>query len=204
MYDQKKLWLAKWQDGKAKAVNNFAKRSFCEIKKHPRATTLLDLGCGAGQDAVYFASKGLQVTALDFSETSIQRVPKNIKNLQVACLDICTLCPKPNSFDIIYAHLSLHYFDDTTTTQIFERLYYALKQGGLIFIKCKSTDDALYGLGEKIEADMFCLDNHVRHFFSKAYMKEKLLKFDLIKIRKTSSIYRFYQSSYIEAIATKK
>jgi ubiquinone/menaquinone biosynthesis C-methylase UbiE len=124
--------------------------------------------------------------------------------LKSVCLDIRNLSLKPNSFDIIYAHLSLHYFDDNATTQIFNKLYSVLKKDGLIFIKCKSTDDALYGVGEEVAPDMFYKDNHVRHFFSKEYMKEKLAKFHLIKIRKTSSVYRYYKSSYIEAIATKK
>ncbi len=42
--------------------------------------------------------------------------------------------------------------------------------------------------------------DHIRHFFSKNYMKEKLNKF---KIRKTSSIYHNYKSAFIEAVAKK-
>lgn len=204
VYDQKKLWTDKWSAGKVKVVNNYARRSFSEIKKNSGLKTLLDLGCGAGQDAVYFAKQGLRVTAADFSEAGIKLVPKKISNLQSLCLDISDINLKSNSFDIIYAHLSLHYFDDNATTQIFDKLYSVLKKGGLIFIKCKSTGDALYGVGEKIGPDMYYKNNHVRHFFSKEYMKEKLARFDLIKIRKTSSVYRHYKSAYIEAIATKK
>jgi len=203
IYNQKKLWFSKWQNSNGKAVNNFARRSFFEIKKHSELKTLLDLGCGRGQDAEYFAKKGLHVTAVDFSESGIQFVPKNA-NLKTIYQDIQNIDFKNNSFDVIYAHLSLHYFDDSTTTQIFDKLYLVLRKGGLIFIKCKSTNDALYGVGEKIESDMFYKDRHIHHFFSKEYMKEKMAKFNLIKIRKTSSVYHSYKSSYIEAIATKK
>jgi len=202
-HDQKKLWTNLWQNGKVKAVNNYARRSFSEIKKHGELKTLLDLGCGMGQDAVYFAKKGMQVTAVDFSESGIQLVPKNV-NLKTVYQDIQNIDFKNNSFDVIYAHLSLHYFKDNATTQIFNKLYSVLKKGGLIFIKCKSTDDALYGVGEKVESDIFCKDGHIRHFFSKEYMKKKMAKFNLIKIRKTSSVYHSYKSSYIEVIATKK
>jgi SAM-dependent methyltransferase len=204
LYDQKKLWVDKWENGKVKTVNNYARRSFSEIKKQGDLKTLLDLGCGAGQDAVYFAKQGLRVTAADFSETGIELIPKNVKNLETTCLDIRNLNLRPNSFDVIYAHLSLHYFDDNATTQIFDKLYSVLKKGGLIFIKCKSTDDARFGEGELIEHNVYYREKHIRHFFDRSYMKEKLTKFDLIKIRKTSSVYRSYKSSYIEAIATKK
>jgi len=37
----------------------------------------------------------------------------------------------------------------------------------------------------------------------KEYMREKLSKFEIIKIRKTSSIYHSYKSSFIEAVAKK-
>lgn len=39
---------------------------------------------------------------------------------------------------------------------------------------CKSTDDRLYGQGDEIEADMYELDGHVRHFFSKEYTRALL------------------------------
>jgi ubiquinone/menaquinone biosynthesis C-methylase UbiE len=174
VYDQKTLWITKWEHDKIKAVNNYARRAYSEIEKHGNCNTLLDLGCGAGQDAVYFARKGLQVTAADFSESGLRFVPKDIKNLKSLCLDIADLQMKNESFDVIYAHLSLHYFDDIATTKIFEKLHSVLKKGGLIFVKCKSIDDALYGVGEYIEPDMYCKDNHMRHFFSKGYMREKL------------------------------
>ena len=204
IYDQRKLWSDKYEKEKVKAVNNYAKRNFLEIKKHGRLKTLLDLGCGAGQDAVFFAKKGLTVTAVDFSKVGIKLIPKKIKNLKTAYLDIKNLNLKNNSFDIIYAHLSLHYFDDHTTTKIFNKLFHVLKKNGLIFIKCKSIEDDLYGLGKKIETNVFYRKNHIRHFFTKKYMEEKLKDFSIIKIKKNSSTYRYYKSAYIEAIATKK
>ena len=160
IYSQKKLWIDKWRNSKVKAVNYFAKKCFSEIKKHNELVTILDLGCGAGQDSVYFAKKGLIVTAIDFSETWIQLVPKNINNLKIIAKDILNLDFKNNSFDVIYAHLSLHYFDDDSTTQIFNKLHNILNKNGLLFIKCKSVDDALYGDWEQIEKDLFYKDNH--------------------------------------------
>lgn len=201
--NQKKLWTNFWQNSKITTVNNFAKKSFSEIKKHNEFKTLLDLGCGTGQDANYFANKGLHVTAVDFSASGIQLIPKH-PNLKIINQDIQNINFTNNSFDVIYSHLSLHYFDNQTTTQIFNKLHSILSPGGLIFIKCKSTDDKLYGIGEKLESDIFCINDHVRHFFSKNYMKEKIAKFSLLKIRKTSSIYHGHKSSFIEVIATKK
>ena len=98
--------------------------------------------------------------------------------------------------------MSLHYFDDKTTDKIFNNLHLALKKQGLLFIKCKSIDDALFGKGQKIAENMY-KKGHTRHFFSKEYMSEKLKKFKVIKISKTSSVYHNYKSAFIEAVATK-
>ncbi len=125
-----------------------------------------------------------------------------LKNIQCKEADIRHINFKPESFDVIYAHLSLHYFDDRTTTTIFNKLFKVLRSGGYLFIKCKSVDDALYGKGREIENDMYVSD-HIRHFFSKGYMEEKLTKFKIVKVRRTSSVYYDYKSGFIEAIAQK-
>ncbi|MBZ1348379.1 MAG: methyltransferase domain-containing protein [Candidatus Nealsonbacteria bacterium] len=205
--DQKKLWNQIWNRDDRLLSNNFAKRSFSEIKNKP-LISLLDIGCGIGVDSIFFAQNGLKVTAVDFSESGIRKFKqtiehKKIKNIILLQEDISDFKFPPNSFDVVYAHLSLHYFDDQTTTKIFNRLYKILKPKGLFFIKCKSTDDHLYGRGKKIEKDMYLRQGHIRHFFSKEYMAEKLKKFRVLKIRKTSSTYHTYKSFFIEAAATK-
>lgn len=203
-----KYWKDKWKDRK-QPVNSFARRSFVLIKNLPagkagkKFKTLLEVGCGMGQDSLYFASKGFKVTALDFSESGIKKLKvQKDKNVNYILKDLRSASFKNNSFDVIYAHLSLHYFNDLETAKIFKKLYKALKPGGYIFVKCKSIDDSLYGKGEKVGEDMY-KKGHTRHFFSKEYMTEKLKVFKIIKIRKTSSVYHAYKSAFIEAMVQK-
>ena len=91
---------------------------------------------------------------------------------------------------------------DKTTNKIFTNLFSLLEKGGLIFIKCKSVDDVLFGEGEKVGENMY-RKVHVRHFFTKEYMAKKLKNFKILKIRKTSSVYHECKSAFIEAVATK-
>lgn len=196
-----KYWENKWKDRK-QPVNSFARRSF-KLIKNKKFKTLLEVGCGMGQDSLYFASKGFKVTALDFSASGIKKLKtQENKDVKYFLKDLRSASFKNNSFDVIYAHLSLHYFNDFETTKIFKKLHKALKPGGYIFIKCKSVDDSLYGKGQKMGKDMY-KKGHVRHFFSKEYMKEQLKDFKIIKIRKTSSVYNIYKSAFIEAVAKK-
>lgn len=162
----------------------------------------MDLGCGDGRDSIYFSNKGIKVTALDFSKSGISKLREQNNKINCIFEDIKNINFKENSFDVIYAHLSLHYFDDKNTSKIFNNLHKILKRGGLIFVKCKSTDDALFGKGKKIRKNMYKKDR-IRHFFTKEYMTEKLKRFKIIKARKTSSVYHKCKSVFIEAIAAK-
>ncbi len=200
MITTSEYWKNKWK-GRSQPVSTFAKRALPLIKKaHLR--TLLDLGAGAGQDAIYFYNAGLKVTALDFSKTGIAELKLNKPEIQTKFQDLTHYKYKPHSFDVIYAHLSLHYFDDIHTQKIFNNIYRALKPNGLFFVKCKSTDDALFGKGTKIAENTY-KKGHTRHFFTKEFMAINLNKFKVVKIQKTSSVYHNYKSAFIEAIATK-
>ncbi len=206
--DQKQLWLGKWKRIPTKLPpTNFARRAYRVIEQGGHKT-LLELGCGNGRDSIFFARKGLKVTAVDFSKSGLGELEalankKRLTNIKTVEQDISRLKFKPNSFDVIYAHLSLHYFDDKTTKNIFHNLHSILKKGGLLFVKCKSTDDALFGQGRKIGENMYLLRDHIRHFFSKEYMLSLLPEFDTVNVRKTASIYFKYRSSFVEATAKK-
>lgn len=194
-------WKNKWSNRIFKPANNFVRRAYKLIKVR-NLRTLLDLGCGDGRDSIYFFNNGLQVTAVDFSKSGVEKLKARQPKISCILRDIRNVNFAENSFDVIYAHLSLHYFDDKTTSKIFNNLYKILKKGGLIFVKSKSADDVLFGQGEKVGENMY-KKGHVRHFFTKEYMAEELKMFKIIKVRKTLSVYHGYKSSFIETVATK-
>ncbi|MFJ9029183.1 class I SAM-dependent methyltransferase [Streptomyces sp. NPDC102274] len=69
----------------------------------------LDVGCGEGADALWLARRGWQVTAVDISETALQRAAAatDIKG-RVAWTraDLTTMPPPTGAFDLV----SVHYF----------------------------------------------------------------------------------------------
>ena len=61
------------------------------------------IGCGRGYDAIEFAKKGFQVTAIDFAPSAISSL-KNMANLMEVSLEII----RKNIFDLLPEyHLSL-------------------------------------------------------------------------------------------------
>ena len=194
-------WNKEWASSEEWPTNNFAKKAY-RLANQRHLKPLLDLGCGDGKDSVYFYKMGFSVTAVDFSIVGINKVKARDPHISRIHSDITKLNLDKNSFDVIYAHLSLHYFDDRTTIQIFKNIHRALRKSGLLFVKCKSVDDPQFGKGEQVGPTMY-IRGHLRHFFSKEYMSKVLSHFEMLSLRRSSSEYAGYRSAFIEAIATK-
>lgn len=82
-------------------------------------SNILELGCGAGQDGLWFASQGYPTTMSDyldvgFSEISKRASESGVEDLvQTQIIDASNILPYNDaSFDCIYAQLSLHYFTE--------------------------------------------------------------------------------------------
>ena len=143
----------------------------------PPLASILELGCGEGNDSIYFAEQGHAITATDFSNTVLEQNNDRLThpNLTFSIQDISQPLQFDNaSFDVIYARLSLHYFTNETTASIFREIARVLKPGGMLCFMCKSTADHLHGQGQEIERNMYELEGHVRHFFSKEYAMKLL------------------------------
>ncbi len=198
--DSKSVWNARYATRKMVSPLDFAKQSLQYLKN---GQSLLDIGCGDGRDADFFARNGLLVTAIDFSDEAIERVKKLNPNIDTRMMDILSMDFPDETFDAVYAHLSVQYFDDTSTTAIFSNIHRMLKAGGYFFVKCKSIRDPLYGQGKKVGKDMFA-NPYVRHFFSKEYMSDTLQNFTILELEETTATYDGKDSAFIEAIARKK
>ncbi|HLZ56934.1 MAG TPA: class I SAM-dependent methyltransferase, partial [Ktedonosporobacter sp.] len=156
---------------------------------------VVELGCGEGTDAAYFAQQGLNVEGLDFSETALARGRQRygyLAGLTLRVGDISQSLPYASgSLDGVYARLTLHYFTDKVTKAIFGEIWRVLKTGGLLAFMCKTTRDHHYGQGQEVEQDMFVFqDGHVRHFFSEEYARaclgsdfsiERLVSWEVLK-----------------------
>jgi len=107
-------------------------------------SSILDLGCGDGVDAIYFDSKGFDVSALDISPVVIEENFKKNPNIDWRVYDIgkFELPYENNEFDLIYCRLSLHYFDRYTVTQIVHDINNKLKDGGIFYFTVKTQSFA--------------------------------------------------------------
>lgn len=209
MKDQKQHWDEIHKKGNADYYLGNPTDFAVEVQKIiPAESKILELGCGAGNDSLYFAEKGHIVLATDFSDVAIEKNNNRYKNdnLQFEVLDISKSFKYiDNTFNVIYSRLSLHYFIDSVTKEIFQEIYRILKSEGYLCFICKSVKDPLYGKGTQIEKDMFDNNGHIRHFFSEEYVKECLQDKYSYEVLETGE-EKFYgsPSAFVKVIAKKK
>jgi bifunctional enzyme CysN/CysC len=139
-------------------------------------STLLELGCGNGRDAAYFAEQGLRVTALDRSEAAIQACiagPAG-NEAEFLCLDAANVGSlAPRRFDVVYSRFSLHAMTREEEDAALAASRDLLSGGGLLCIECRSINDALAREGEVLSPTER-IAGHYRRFIVLQELVEKL------------------------------
>lgn len=148
------------------AINYFSKNG-----------SLLDLGAGQGQDSRFFAEKGYLTTATEYSETAVELAIHQKPELKVKYI-VHNLEDKlpfnDQSFDIVYSHLSIQFFDDKTTEKIFMEIRRVLKMCGILAIMVNTKADPQLKLSKFLYDDLYeAQDGLIKRFYS----EESLAKF---------------------------
>lgn len=103
---------------------------------------ILDSGCGTGENALYFASRGHKVTGIDFLEEPIKRAKQKANERGVTAtflvMDALALKSLPEVFDTVIDSGLFHVFGDEDRRRYVEGLATVLKPGGRLFFLCFS------------------------------------------------------------------
>ena len=152
---------------------------------------ILDLGCGIGADTLYLLEKGYKVLSTDFSNEALQSIKNNIPNSKTMYLDMRDNFPfEENSYSIIVADLSLHYFDNETTIHIMNEIKRILSNNGILLARVASVNDFNFGAGEGEELEK-------NYYFEGAYTKRF---FDLEDVNKYFGIIGNVEAKETEMI----
>ncbi len=129
---------------------------------------ILDLGCGIGADTLYLIERGFKVLSCDFSLEALENIKKNISNSQTQYLDMIETFPLASeSYALIIADLSLHYFDNETTIHIMSEIKRILKNNGILLARVASVKDFNFGagIGEQLEKNFYFEGDYTKRFF---------------------------------------
>lgn len=140
---------------------------------------LMELGCGNGRDAHFFAQNGVNVMAVDQCAAEIDELVKTngqYHNLRYQAGDFTELADSDNKFDLIYSRFTLHSVSAEGQQRTLDWCYRNLVTGGLLCIETRGQRNELYGKGEPVagEPDAFIYDNHYRRFVDYDTFKDEI------------------------------
>ena len=165
----------------------------------------LELGCGIGQYSKRLMEYGYEVTSTDISETALREVKKFNKNTKI--VDMTERLPfESETFDLVFASLSIHYFDDKTTKQLVSEIKRVLKNDG-IFIGSVNGKEALEVIKEtavKLEDNFYLNKDRYIRLFDKEEIKKYLSIFQVQLIDKRETIRFSHKKNYYVFIAKKQ
>ncbi len=104
--------------------------------------SILDSGCGSGENALFFASRGQKVTGIDFLAEPINWAKQKADERSVIAtfhvVDALALKELSEVFDNVIDSGLFHVFSDVDRRRYVEGLASVLKPGGRLFLLCFS------------------------------------------------------------------
>jgi len=170
-----------WDESSKKVPENKTPSNYAIEKEllFPRNSLICDIGGGIGIDSLYFISKGHSACDLDVSDYALEVAQRKSSKLKLTTfttvqsdLSNGSLPFENNSFDIVFSHLSLHYFSLEITSRLLKEISRILKPSGKAFISMKSPDDKeemshLKSNAKEIEPSVFDDNGQTKTRFSK-------------------------------------
>jgi bifunctional enzyme CysN/CysC len=136
---------------------------------------LLEIGCGNGRDALFFAGLGHEVVAIDPSRAAIESC-RELESPELRFLvgrfpDVDA--DVPGDFDAVYSRFSLHAMTQAEQDDALAGACARLRPGGRLFVECRSINDPLARKGEVISPTER-IHGHYRRFLILERLLEQL------------------------------
>jgi SAM-dependent methyltransferase len=151
---QRDPWLSKWLPA---------------IAERAMPGSVLEIGCGAGEDTETLVATGLSVVAFDMSEQAVAKARARVPAARISCQNVLDPFPLSDRVGAIVASLSLHYFSWVETKALVARIHATLRPGGMLVCRLNSTDDHNYGASgnPEIEKHYYLVDGQPKRFFDR-------------------------------------
>lgn len=173
--------------------NNFTYRILIEVinKYIIDQKDILDIGCGAGTLALYYANKGFNLLGIDISQRAVDSANSsarylNINNVKYEKMNFPYEIPNEKFDFIIFTEVIEHLKDDELALK---KIYSLLQLGGIVVLSTPSKNAPLHKLGFAKKFDKQV--GHVRRYTIEELIKKaKKQGFEILETRKTEGIIR--------------
>lgn len=174
--------------------------------------SLIELGCGNGRDARFFATNGVGVTAVDQCAHEIEALESgkgDLTDLSFRAGDFTALPDSDDGYDIIYSRFTLHSVSAKDQTRTLEWCQRNLADGGKLCVETRGQKNEIYQKGQPVEGedDAFIYNDHYRRFVEFGAFTEEITDTGLtiIEAAEETGFAPFEDTDYhfIRAIAQK-
>ena len=172
--------------------------------------SVIDLGCGRGDNSKFLSEAGYKVIACDFSPAAIEYINQTHPQIETCCFDMVNAFPDDfKNIGIVLASLSTHYFSLFDTVKLYDKIYDTLEPGGYFIFRVNSKGELenkdRSKIKSMIEEDYYLLeDGNTKRYFDVDSVSKLLSKFDIINIQEAELEYRGHTKYFIEGIAQKQ
>lgn len=128
------FWERAYMDDEVETFGKPSEEVIEVSKQLNRKSKILDLGCGDGRHAIYFARIGHSVDAIDISTAGIDKIKRikdklNLKNLNASVVD-ATNFEFNCTYDLIISHGLFHFIERNNWLNIIHRMKDRTHKGG--------------------------------------------------------------------------
>lgn len=151
----------------------------------------LDLGCGLGQYTKYLSDLGFDVVSCDISLEALEKLNESIECANTICLDMREpLSFLDETFELVFANLSIQYFDKETTINLLNEIRRILKNGGYFIGNVNSikTFPNIKDVAEEVEPYFYCHKNgKCERLWDEEQIKLFLKDFSIIELNENTT-----------------
>jgi SAM-dependent methyltransferase len=175
--------------------------------------TVLELGCGPGEDAATLVAHGFRVFAFDRSRKAIRAATVTAPTASCFVADLQSPLPvRSGSVHAAVSSLSIHYFPWALTQAIVAEVRRALIPGGCFVFRVNATDDTGFGAGqgEEIEPNYYRVppdgrnNRPYKRFFDEASLRALLASGWRIAHLEHRTIARYHEPKQVWECLAKK
>lgn len=192
----------------AQDVKDFAKWLRRKQKIELEGKHVLDLGCGAGKNSIYFAERDAQVIGYDFSKVAINAAKERaVKENLTISFEVQSIGEKlsvaDESIDIVLDVMSSHALSNAERSTYSAELYRVLKPGGYAFVRTFILDGdnnakKLIKEFPGTESNTYVLPETgmTEHVFTEKELKDFYSNFKILNFEKEFGYQRWGNQSY--------
>lgn len=165
---------------------------FCAAEIIVAESDLLEIGCGNGRDAAYFAELGHRVTAVDPSSEAIRMAKLTFSESTVDFL-VGSLSediePLQGGFEAVYCRFVLHAMTADEELATLQGAFGVLVPEGVLMLETRSTKDALASKGAVL-SPRERIDGHYRRFADRIVLESVLTSvgFEIIETKEAANL----------------